>query len=96
MNRAKPPTKPGHYWARWRIKSPGTAEEDDPPFAQWEVVQVFENCIDETDDEYLMVAVAGVERSQAIENFHWGERVQEPGYVVPDDGLRIVRAMAFK
>lgn len=72
------PKSPGHYWARWRIKSQGTAEEDDPPSGQWEVVQVFQNCIDEDDDEYLMVAVPGVERSQAIENFHWGERVPEP------------------
>lgn len=87
------PTNPGHYWARWRIKSPGTAEEDDPPSAQWEVVQVFENCIDDTDYQYLRVAVAGVERSQDIENFHWGERVPEPPYVKPDDALRIVRAL---
>ena len=51
------PTGPGHYWARWRIKDPGTAEENDPPGGQWEVVQVVINCIDPTDDEYIMVAV---------------------------------------
>lgn len=72
------PTKPGHYWARWRIKSPGTAEENDPPSGEWEVVQVFQNCIDPDDPEYLAVAVAGVERSQAVENFYWGDRVPEP------------------
>lgn len=88
------PTKPGHYWARWRIKSPGTAEEDDPPSAQWEVVQVFENCIDPNDDEYLMVAVAGVERSQAIENFFWGDLVVPPNYAKQDDALRIARALS--
>ena len=90
----KLPDKAGHYWARWKIKNPGTAEEDDPPSGQWEVVQVFENCIDPDDGEYLMVAVAGVERSQSVENFHWGERVQEPSYAKPDDALRIVRAMS--
>lgn len=92
--RAKQPKTPGHYWARWRIKSPGTAEEDDPPGGQWEVVQVFENCIDETDPEYLMVSVAGVERSQSVENFHWGNRVQEPSYAVTDTALLITRALA--
>lgn len=88
------PKEPGHYWARWRIKSPGTAEEDDPPSAQWEVVQVFENCIDQSDDEYLMVAVAGVERSQSVENFFWGERVVPPSYAKQDDALRIARALS--
>lgn len=67
------PTTPGHYWARWRIKSPGTAEEDDAPSGMWEIVQVFQNCIDETDDEWLMVAVPGVERSQSIQDFFWGD-----------------------
>lgn len=88
------PKKAGHYWARWKIKSPGTAEEDDPPSGQWEVVQVFENCIDETDDEYLAVAVAGVERSQSLENFFWGERVPEPAGASSADGLMIVRALS--
>ena len=77
------------------LKSPGTAEEDDPPSAQWEVVQVFENCIDETSDEYLMVAVAGVAKAQAIENFYWGDRVQAPPYAKADDALRIVRALSI-
>ena len=79
------PRKPGHYWARWKIKSPGTAEEDDPPGGSWEVVQVFRNCIDESDDEYLMVSVAGVARPQSVENFFWGERVPEPAGVTVDD-----------
>lgn len=67
------PKAPGFYWAKWKIKSPGTAEEDDAPWGQdWEVVDVFENCIDQTDDEYLMVHVSGVEKAQALENFFWG------------------------
>jgi hypothetical protein len=79
------PSFPGHYWARWKIKDPGTAEEDDPPGGQWEVVQVFANCIDPEDDEYLMVAVPGVERSQSVENFHWGTRVPEPREATPNE-----------
>lgn len=72
------PTRTGHYWARWKIKSPGTAEEEDPPDGRWEVVQVFENCIDPDNDEHLAVHVAGVERVQHLDNFLWGERVAEP------------------
>ncbi len=86
------PKEPGHYWARWRIKSPGTAEEDDPPGGQWEVVQVFVNCVDPDDAEYLMVAVPGVERSQSIENFHWGEAVHRP--YPPDEGEALLLRMA--
>lgn len=86
------PTEPGHYWAKWKIKSPGTAEEHDPPGGEWEVVQVFQNCIDEDSDEYVMVSVAGVERSQSVENFFWGDRVPEPMGSGSADGLRIVRA----
>lgn len=79
------PKKPGHYWAKWKIKAPGTAEEDDPPGGEWEVVQVFRNCIDEDDPEHLMVSVAGVARSQALENFFWGQRVPEPAGVTVSD-----------
>lgn len=86
------PRGPGHYWARWRIKSPGTAEEDDPPSGSWEVVQVFVNCIDEDDDEWLMVAVPGVERSQDVENFYWGQRVQEPVGATDGEGLLLALA----
>lgn len=86
------PKAPGHYWARWRIKAAGTADEDDPPGGAWEVVQVFVNCIDPDDDEYLMVAVPGVERSQPIENFYWGAMVHHPH--PPDEGEALLLRLA--
>lgn len=77
--RRHPPQLPGFYWAKWKIKSPGTAEEDDAPWGQnWEVVDVFANCIDPEDDEYLMVHVSGVAKAQALDNFFWG-----PGPLAP-------------
>jgi hypothetical protein len=67
------PKKAGHYWAKWRIANDGTREGDElTPSDTWEVVQVFENCLDHTDDEFLAVHVPGVERSQSLENFVWG------------------------
>lgn len=86
------PKEPGHYWARWKIKAEGTADEDDPPSGGWEVVQVFVNCIDPEDDEFLMVAVPGVERAQSIENFFWGDAVHRP--YPPDEGEELMRRFA--
>lgn len=58
---------------------PGTADEEEfTPCKKYEVVEVFENCIDKDDPEYLMVAVTGVARSQSIENFFWGPGPLEP------------------
>lgn len=68
------PTRPGHYWAKWRIANDGTPEGDEQtPSDVWEVVQVFENCIDNTSDEYLMVNVPGQTKAQSIENFYWSK-----------------------
>lgn len=68
------PSKPGFYWAKWKIKDPGTAEENDPPNGDhWEVVDVYVNCINPDDDEYLMAMVPGVEKAQSLENFFWGK-----------------------
>lgn len=75
-----------------KTETAGTAEEDEPPSGCWEVVQVFQNCIDEDDDEHLMVAVAGVECSQSIENFFWGARVPEPHGAVSGEGLLLALA----
>ena len=66
------PNAEGFWWAKWRIKSPGTAEENDPPGNEWEVMHVVENTLDKTDEEHLMVMVPGVEKWQSLENFHWG------------------------
>lgn len=74
------PTKPGFYWAKWRIAAEGTADNGEGCGgidANWEVVDVFENCLDKTDDEYLRVHVSGVSMGQPIENFFWGERIPD-------------------
>ena len=73
-----PPTKPGLYWAKWRIASPGTdnnGEGCSGAAAHWEVVEVWENTLDSRDEEYLRVLVVGIARSQSIGNFFWGPRL---------------------
>ena len=79
------PKAKGFYWGQWRVKAPGTAEEDDHLTAatwEWEVMHVVENCIDETDDEFLMVMVPGVAKWQPLENFFWSDQpaLQAPNY----------------
>lgn len=79
VTRHPTPTKPGFYWAKWRIADEGTKEGDEQtPSDRWEVMHVFENCLDVEDDEYLRVEVPGVERGQSLENFFWG-----PGPLAP-------------
>lgn len=71
---ANKPTKEGFFWGKWKIKSPGTADEDDNVcFSEWEVMHVVENSSDETHPEYLMVMVPGVGKWQHIDNFYWGD-----------------------
>jgi hypothetical protein len=73
------PTRPGFYWAKWRIASDGTPEADElTPSDKWEVVEVFENCIDPDDDEHLMVSVPGVAKGQALDAFVWGSGALQP------------------
>jgi len=70
------PTKPGFYWAKWKICNPGTADEESfRPCDHWEVVQVFENSLDEKAEDHLMVFVSGVQKAQSLENFFWGQEV---------------------
>jgi len=73
------PTTPGFYWAKWRIANDGTKEGDElTPSKKWEVVDVFENCTDRSDCEHLMVHVPGVERSQSLDGFVWGDGPLKP------------------
>ena len=76
------PTKPGFYWAKWRI-----ADQDDAmteeyesylPCNKWGVVDVFENCLDTSVAEYLRVHIPGVSDGQSLENFFWGPGPLEP------------------
>ena len=64
----KVPTKPGFYWAKWRIIEDGSDTEQDaiPPLNMWEVVEVWENT------EKYLVSVTGESKSQSVENFVWG------------------------
>ena len=63
----------GFYWAKWKIAAEGTREGSElTPSDNWEVMQVFVNCVDPTDDEYLMVSVPGVEQAQSLDSFYWG------------------------
>lgn len=72
------PTKPGWYWAKWQIPEDDTHEKDEVSWPQkgWIVVEVFENCSDPKDAEYLRVFVDGVRESQCVENFFWGTKVR--------------------
>lgn len=75
------PTTPGFYWALWRSAAPGTADNGEGCMgadAEWEVVEVWENSLDPSDDEYLMVHVGGVEKGQGLHRFEWGPKIIPP------------------
>lgn len=80
------PTKPGYYWAKWKIAADGTHEgEEQTPAPNFEIVQVNANCIDwETVqtheagyDERLSVSVPGVRETQWPDCFVWGDFVAD-------------------
>lgn len=71
------PKDPGYYWAMWLDADPGTREgEELTPRDKWEPVEVFDN--NGEGNNRLRVEVGGVERSQSIENFIWGDRIKPP------------------
>lgn len=80
MTNLNVPHAAGFYWAKWKIAAEGTREGAElTPSDAWEVVQVFENCLDRDDDEFLMVSVPGVEQCQALDSFYWClTRLEEP------------------
>jgi hypothetical protein len=50
------PTKPGFYWVKLCIRDERTADEDVfKPKNNWEVVDVFENCINQSDPEHFRI-----------------------------------------
>lgn len=71
------PIGPGFYWAKL-IHPSNMPNGEDWKSVNWEVVEVFENTLDETDPEYLGVFVGGVSPTQWIEDFVWGPFVQMP------------------
>lgn len=75
------PTDEGCYWARWHTPAPGTADEGEPCCGiSWDVVLVFVNQIDRDNPDHLRVMVLGVEKSQPLDAFEWGEEVKAPDY----------------
>ena len=71
------PTKPGYYWAKWRIAADGTHEGDElTPSDFWGIVEVNENAPGQPEHpEYLSVAVPGVRETQWPDCFVWGDFV---------------------
>lgn len=68
------PTRPGYYWAKL-VHPTRMPEGEDWKSFDWEVVEVFENTLDETDEEHLMASVPGIGPAQAIDGFCWGPEV---------------------
>lgn len=70
------PTGAGFYWAKWKIADDRTREAEElTPSDRWEVVEVVVNHVDREDPEHLRVSVSGVECSQPLDGFFWGEKV---------------------
>lgn len=70
------PDRPGHYWGKLIHPSQMPLTEDWKS-QDWEVMQVFENCIDPADDEHLAVHVPGISPAQWLPDFVWGPRVED-------------------
>lgn len=67
------PRSAGFYWAKWLTADDGTKEGTLlTPEEGWDVVFVFENSFDPSDERRFRVLVVGVEGTQSIENFEWG------------------------
>lgn len=77
MARFPTPTKAGFFWAKLIHPSRMPEGEDWKSF-DWEVVEVFINCLDSDDDEALGVFVGGVSPVQWIPDFVWGPEVIKP------------------
>jgi hypothetical protein len=68
------PTSTGYYWAKWRIAADGTVEGDElTPSDTWEIVQVNDNHGE--GNEKFSVSVCGVQTTQWLDCFFWGEKV---------------------
>lgn len=72
------PNKEGFFWGRWHTPAAGTAE-DCCCGTIWEVHEVW--CAD-LHGESLLVSVPGVETSQPLDAFEWGEEVIRPPYAL--------------
>jgi hypothetical protein len=74
------PRMSGFYWARWLEADPATRDADHlVPSQEWIVVEVFVNGSEDDHAAGLRSLVPGVEASQSLENFEWGEKVERHG-----------------
>jgi len=73
----KIPLKPGYYWAKWRIASDDTPEDecDYLPSDRWEIVEVNDNGGEPGTLEELSVSLCGVAVTQWRDCFVWGDFV---------------------
>lgn len=69
------PTKPGFYWAKWRLAEDASTTSIGVS-DRWEVVEVERG--DLGYDAEFIVSVAGEPIAQPIENFFWGPGPLEP------------------
>ena len=81
------PTRPGFYWAEWRIVEDGSFPDmpqwDDKPAPGLYVVDVWSRVPDGDDmgldDEVLVAELPGIVKSQPLDNFVWRSgRLEEP------------------
>lgn len=70
------PTKEGFYWAKWMIADDHLPEPY-APFKTWEPVEVYLNDDGEKPAE-LRVCIVGHDFNQALDCFHWGDRIEPP------------------
>lgn len=89
------PTEAGFYWAKWRICADGTKDGDEiTPSDVPEVVEVWENSLDTSNPEFLMVHVPGVEKGQPLDGFVWLSARLEPPH--SNDIARDAEAAAYR
>lgn len=79
MSKYPTPEREGHYWAKLKL-----AENPDDNSPDWEVVLVFDNILrpwceaDIESGECQLASVPGIAKSQRIDAFVWGPRIDRP------------------
>ena len=74
------PDKEGSFWGRWHTPEAGTQDCGECCNGNvWEIHAVFDNNGFDGEDRFR-VLVPGVERSQPLDAFEWGEEVERPDY----------------
>lgn len=67
------PKQAGFYWATWRVFEDGAGHGPALlPDSGWEVVLVYANGDDPSDDGFFRVMLLGIEATQPVDHFDWG------------------------